>query len=489
MKSHSELFDELVEIYKTYCNNDLNLITKAYETAQLVYYNEYRLSKIPFINHCLNTAILCAEFQLDAETLAAAILHDAFTFGITKEEIVKEVGKGVADFLVNLEKIKTIRNRYLNINISEKSLYEDYLRRMILVIAKDIRVVLLRLFEKYDSIHDCEFLSNEKKEQVIKNMLDIYAPLAEMLGLFSLKTKMENVAFEKQNPLVFSKYKKILKLQKSSNAKKFEDFERKLKSDLAINNIPYVKVYGRVKGEYSFYNKVKKYIDKYHCSEADAINLIHDKIAFSLILHTENDCYLAYSLLKHKFNLIDEETDDYIKLPKPNGYKSIHTIIDLGGKNYVEVQIKTNEMHEHNEYGGASHAFYKLYGVSKVSEDKISFLKNLINWQQNLKMGNKEFTQLEATIITITPKGDVIELPIGSTVLDFAYYIHTAIGEKAVRAKVNGNLVKINQELHTGDVVEVITDRNVKGPKHEHLNFVTTKEARLIIKKKVRGKI
>ena len=465
---------------------DTNIIKKAYKFAKIVYYNENRLSGTPFLEHCLKVALQCATYKLDAVTVAAAILHDSFTFGAKKIEIESEVNFEVSEMLLKLEDIKSVRNKYPNLYLSENSLYSDYLRRLILVFGKDIRVVLIRLFEKYDSLQDCNFLPENKKNELIKNTFDIYANLAEMLGLQKLRREIEDAAFYQKDPELYNKLKKILQSNKLSNSKLFNNFNRQLKSYLALRGIKFIKIYGRVKGVYSFYKKINRYSLKYGLTAEEAANKVNDTVAFTILVDTKEDCYRIFSELKQGFKSIESESVDYIAVPKENGYQSIHIVLQVAENKFAEIQIKTEEMHNHNEFGGASHFLYKVGDTVKKSQGKINFLKKLLSWKENLKIGKTDFIEFEDTLLVITPKGEVIELPLGSTVLDFAYKIHSKLGEQAVKAKVNSRLAKLNTVLHTGDIVEIITDSKIKCPKHSHLSFVNTKKAKMYIKKHIK---
>ena len=488
MGSEDKSFKKICKLYKKYGSSDgLTLINKAYELAKVAYYKEFRFSKISFLQHSLNVALYCAKYNLDSKTISAAILHDTFNFGVTEFEVTSYVDAEVGKMLTNLEDIKTIRNRYNNLYLSEKTLYSDYLRRLIIILGKDFRVIILRLLEKYDSLKDCEYLTDQKKSQVIKNMLDIYAPLAEFLGLHRLKQKMEDLAFKKKSFKKYLKYKNFIKKSKYSNKNIIGDFEKKLKLILLKNNVDFVKVYGRKKGVYSFYKKVNRYVVQKKLTTSAAVNAIRDKIAFSIITKNVDDCYKVFGLINNSFKVLHSQTDDYIVKPKSNGYKAIHLIIELKKNLFVEIQIKTNEMHKTNEYGVASHAYYKMYGSnSVVNQNKIMFLQNLINWKDLISRGETNIKSIQDTILSITPKGDVIELPNGSTALDFAYKIHTTLGDKAVRAKINSKLSKLNTPLKTGDIVEIFEDTKSKGPKPYFLSYAKTKEAKLHIKKRLK---
>lgn len=467
----------------------VEVIDKAYNFAKLVYFGEKRLSGKPWISHSLNTALECANVQGDKYSVAAAILHDAYKFGATEEEVKQEVGDEVALILSNLESIKSIRQKFKGLNIEEKSLYNEYLRRVTIAVSSDVRVIIIRLCEKLVGLKDAKDLPKDKQADVYKNAFDIYAPLSDMLGLWVIRSKIENRAFKGSKPKTYDKFKKLLKRHKASTQKTFDRFVKKLKVDLKTEGINYIDLFGRVKSPYSFYKKTLRYADKKRVSVSQAIPMVEDKVAFTILVESVDDCYKTLALINQKYNYLSDRVDDYIKNPKPNGYKSLQTTIELTPKNFIEIQIKTPQMHEYNEFGPASHVYYKLYGdKQKVSQQKLEVLKNLVKWKNTLGSSDGyNIKNADTNILTFTPKGDVIELPKQSTPVDFAYHIHTKLGHTCVKAIINEKLCTLNTKLNSGDVVKILTDKHRKGPSRDWLNIVKSREAKHAIKKYLRN--
>jgi RelA/SpoT family (p)ppGpp synthetase len=466
-------------------------LARAYDFAKMAYYKEKRLSKRSILNHALNASLISAKVGADKTTVIAAILHDVYLYGASYSEVCDFASQDVADLLNNYLHIRNLREKYKNIN-AESQVYNEYIRRLILTFASDIRAVIVRLAEKVDSLSDVEYLPNEKQKVIFENTHKIYAPLAELIGLYALKQQLEETAFLKEKPKAYKKYSKILNSHKVSNQANFDRFYKKLLSELSLSKVDFVEVKGRVKNPYSFYKKVKKYEKSKKISNYEAANKVLDKVAYHIVCKSVEDCYKALDVIHTKYQFVQQEFDDYIKSPKPNGYKAIHTIVDVNTKTYVEVQIKTLEMHQFNEYGPASHTYYKMYGSSKqVDEKKVETIKNLVGWKDNL-LKNKGFStdQIHSTILTITPHGDVIELQKGSTPIDFAYKVHSKIGDKATGAFVNDKHVALDYNLSDGDVVNIITKANAE-PNYKWLEFVATKDAKIHIKRKLKklGKI
>lgn len=462
------------------------IIESAYKLAEIVYFEEYRINNEPWINHSLRIAKYLAKLKLDAITISAALLHDSLTFGLSINEIAQDVHPEVADLVQNINNLKAIRGKGTKGKAGGNQ--EEYLRRLILSAGKDIRAVIIRLVEKLDSLSTVACLPEEKKQISLRNALDLYAPLAEQIGLSGLKSDLEDIAFSNIDPTNYKRLKNILDSHPVTSRVYIRGVSDLIKQLLSERNIGIVDYLGRKKRVYSFYNKILRYQKVFNISEQKAIEEVHDKVAFRVILETVEDCYKVLDVLHSNFKYSPENFDDYIAKPKPNGYKSLQTSLELLDGHFAEVQIRTAEMHEHNEFGLASHILYKLSnGKSNIPpEQKIDGLKRLLVWKQNVLTKEKlgvNIGEVEKSVFVFTPKGDLIELPTQSTVLDFAYMVHTDIGSKAARAKVNSKIKPLSYTPSNSDVIEIICDIRKKGPSRDQLKFVNTKEARMHIKK------
>lgn len=466
------------------------LVEKAYNLAQLAYYGEKRLNKEDWIEHSLRIAEYLTDLGVDTITISAGLLHDVMSFGVTKEEIASEVDEDVAELVDKVTNLKEIKGK--GIRFASGGAQEEYLRRLILAAAKDMRAVIIRLAEKLDSIETIDCLPKERRKIALKSALNLYAPLAEQIGLSKVKSEIQEKAFAKLKPVRYSSLKKILDTHPLSDERTVEDLILVIKDLLFTEKVVVKEVLGRRKQVYSLHDKAKRYSTQFRIEESKAIEIIRDKVAFRVILHNIEDCYRALDVIHTHFNHIPEELDDYISKPRPNGYQSLQTSVELLPGHYGEIQIRTTEMHEHAEFGPASHILYKLNKSSSkmAPKEKIKMLQHLLSWKTDILEKDKkgvDIQNIENYIFVFTPKGDLIELPRESSVLDFAYNLHTVIGNKAVRAKVNGHLKPLSHKLENGDVIEIVCDSRKKGPNRSHLDFVKSKVARLHIKKHLRG--
>jgi len=478
------------KINNCYLQNHKESIEKdlknAYQFAKMAYFGEVRKSGRTSLEHGLSTAEYVSKYGGDKTTVLAALLHDVYLYGATFDEVESEVNLSVAELLNNYLHIQNLREKYRNMNASG-SLYSEYIRRIILVYAQDMRAVMIRLCEKIDSVSDSYGLSEKKQKNLFDNVIKIYAPLADLVGFYNIRKDLEEGVFKLAHPNEFAFYSKLINDHKVSNQKNFDRFYKKLHKDLSTSKVKYSKVFGRVKSPYSFYKKVKGYMEKYKITKQKAIEKAKDNVAYSIICNDIENCYKALDVLHTKYDWDKSEFDDYIKNPKPNGFRELQTKLEITKDTFVEVQIKTKEMHEFNEFGPASHTYYKIYGDAlTVDKKKIDTIKNLVGWKDNLLQGKGFSTsEIHSTILAITPKGDVFELEKGSTPIDFAYKVHTRVGDRAVRAVVNNKQVSLAYRIKDGDVVKIITQKN-STPKYKWLDFVKTKEARITIKKKLK---
>ena len=461
------------------------LIKKAYDLAKIAYYGEKRLSGGDWIDHALATTKIVVGLKMDTSSICAAVLHDCYKFGVNPEEIEKELNAEIRGILDNLYSIKNIKGKYKG-EYTDVA-YSEYLRRLLVTSAKDVRAIVIRLAEKLNSLRTIEELSSEIQKNAVEKAMEIYAPLAEQIGVYDLKWQLEDLAYKLKHPNSYNRHKNIIDSHAFAS---LEDIDR-LVSDISIKlkerGIEFDRIFGRIKKVYSFKKKIDRHIYKYGVSEHEAGEAIKDKVAFMILVNTVEDCYKALDVIHRLYDHDPGSFDDYIRSPKPNGYKSLQTCIEIEAKHFIEVQIRTVEMNEYNEWGPASHYFYKMTGgSSKVSgERKIQTLRQLLKWRDSLlhDKAGVNIEEAEDCIFVFTPKGDIIELPKGSTPIDFAYKIHTNLGDKIGKVLVNGALKSLDCELKSGDVVQVYMNKQRSGPNRDWLNFVKAKEARIAIKK------
>jgi guanosine-3',5'-bis(diphosphate) 3'-pyrophosphohydrolase len=463
---------------------DLVLVKKAYEFADAAHTGEKRLNGEPLIDHCLAVALLLTDLKMDEKTIAAALLHDVLEHtNITKNDLEKDFGETVANLVDGVTVIKSVKTK-----TGEKYEVEN-LRKLLLATAKDVRVVLVRLAEKLDNLKTIDSLLPDKQKAVISKVFDIYAPLAERLGVHHLKWQLEDLAFKFQNHPEHTRIQNYLAETREEREKYIKKVSQILSAELQKAGID-ADVFGRPKHFYSIYKKLLKYQKEGSTSNLEKIL---DKLAVMVLVETADDCYRALAIVHQLFRPLDHEFDDYIAHPKPNGYRALHTTVFGPGGKVVEVQIKTHEMHEYNDFGPASHIYYKEAGKREVlPTERLSWLKNLVQWQNDLGTA-EEFEQalkidvFGDRIFVFTPKGDVLDLPKEATPVDFAYAVHTELGDSCVGAKVDGKLAPLDYQLQTNQMVEILTSKNKKKPSADWLKFIKTQSARSQIRKSLRS--
>lgn len=459
---------------------NLKLLKKAYQFADAAHTGERRLSGEPLINHCLAVAALLTELKMDEKTLAAALLHDVLEkTDLTKKDLEKEFGKTVAELVDGVTVIKKVKTK-----TGEKYEVEN-LRKLLLATAKDVRVVLIRLAEKLHNLQTIDSLPKEKQKIVISKVFDIYAPLAERLGVHHFKWQLEDWAFKFQNHKEHTRIQNYLAETLEEREGYIKKVVKKLSEELKKVGTD-AEVYGRLKHFYSMYKKLLKYQKE---GEPADLEKILDKLAIMILVGTVDECYKTLGIVHQLFRPLDREFDDYIAHPKPNGYRAIHTTVLGPEGKVVEVQIKTHKMHEYNEFGPASHTYYKEVGKREVlPTNRLSWLKSLVEWQEEVKSekGFEKALKIDVfgdRVFVFTPKGDVLDLPKGATPVDFAYAVHTELGDSCVGAKVDGKLAPLNCQLQTNQVVEILTSKNKKQPSSDWLKSAKTQAARSKIRK------
>ncbi|RJR23842.1 bifunctional (p)ppGpp synthetase/guanosine-3',5'-bis(diphosphate) 3'-pyrophosphohydrolase [Candidatus Microgenomates bacterium] len=472
---------------------DFGLIEKAYSFAQSAHSSQKRLSGDPFFVHPLAVANILADYKLDTISIVAGFLHDTLEdCEVSKEEIEKEFGESVLEIVEGVTKIGEISLR----GSSEESFVEN-LRKMLLAMSKDLRVILVRLADRYHNMQTLQYLPPEKRIKNAKETLEVYAPLAERLGMGEMKGSLEDLAF----PYVYPEEYKWLIEHSRPYYKKAEEFlekaTREVYKKLAEDGIR-VKITSRSKHLYSLWRKLlRPEIDK-------DINRVYDLVAMRILTDSVRDCYATLGIVHSLWKPIPAiGIRDFIAQPKPNGYRSIHTTVFSFKERITEVQIRTFEMHEEAEYGVAAHWQYaeaKTKGVSGrkleagvfTAPDKLSWVKQLVVWQNEV-VDSKEFLEalrfdaLTHRIFIFSPKGDVYDLPEGATPVDFAYAVHSDLGNQTYGSLVNGKMVSLDHKLKSGDMVEIIKKEGVK-PSEKWLRFVTTQLAKNRISRYLREK-
>ena len=446
------------------------MIKKAYEFAKKAHSKQKRESGESYIIHPLNVALILANMRPDAESYAAALLHDVVEdTSVTLDDIKKEFGENVALLVNGVTKLKG-----MNYFSSEDAKLEN-LRKMFLSMASDVRVVLIKLSDRLHNMRTLFFLPPDKQKRIAKETMDIYVPLAHRLGIYTIKWELEDLSFRYLDPENYYTLAKKVARKRSEREKFVNDIMEELRVLMKEQKIK-AEISGRPKNLYSIYRKIKR--DKKSFDE------IYDLTAVRIIVLTIPECYQVLGILHSLYKPIPGRVKDYIAMPKPNGYRSLHTTVITKSGEPLEIQIRTREMHKHDEIGIAAHWKYKEgVQLDKNYESKLTWLRQIIDWQKEVN-STKEFVErikddlFSEEVLVFTPKGDVIDLPIGATPIDFAYRIHTDIGNYCVGAKVNGVIVPLETKLKTGDRVEILTSKSSTGPKLDWLQFVKTSSAR-----------
>lgn len=453
---------------------NLKRIEKAYEFAKAAHEGQLRKSGEAYINHPLGTALTLAEMQLNEDIVIAGLLHDIpEDTNVSLEEIKKHFGSDVASIVKGITKIGTIKYRGME-------RYAENLRKMFVAIAKDLRVVIVKFADRLYNLKTLHALPKEKQLRIATETLEIYAPIAGRLGMGEMKDQLEDEGFRYALPEEYTRLRNLIIdkfFEKNQLVKKhIKIVERELKKA----GIEYIEVQGRAKRLYSLYKKLLRYNND--------IEKIYDLVALRIIVKTVADCYAALGIVHKRWSPLKGRIKDYISQPKPNGYQSLHTTVFTDDGNVLEIQIRTLNMHTEAEYGIAAHWQYKTNG--RLPIEKIKWIKELAEWQNGFS-DHREYLEslkdikldiLQNRIFVFTPKGDVIELPENATPVDFAYLIHTDIGNTATGALINGKMTSLDSLLKNADVVEIITDKRRKNPNPDWAKFVKTQLARARIR-------
>ncbi len=462
--------------------NDRSLIERAYLKAEAAHAGVLRKSGEPYFTHPVAVAQILAEMKLDSEAIAAALLHDVVEdTSITEEEIEREFGKTVADIVRGVTKIAMMSIKEPDKKGRNADRELEYIRKMTMAMGDDIRVMLVKLADRLHNMRTLGFMKPEKQAKIAQETLDIFAPLANRLGMWQFKWELEDLSFRYLQPEAYKKIAESIDERRVDREKYMGDVSNQLRQELEKHGITQVKISGRPKHNYSIYKKMVR--------KGVPFEEVYDVRAVRVIVNTIPECYMALGYVHNLWHPIPGEFDDYIAAPKDNFYQSLHTAVIDDRGNTLEVQIRTLDMHEHAEYGVAAHWRYKEGGKGAPDqnfEDRIAYLRRLLEVTEDKEDAQSYVDSMRTDVFqnrvyAFTPKGDIIDLPAGATPVDFAYHIHTDIGHRCRGARVNGKLVGLEYVLRSGDRVEILTT-NRGGPSLDWLNpnhgFVNTARAR-----------
>ena len=471
-------FNQLKEKAEAYLPAErVAVVEEAYQFAAEAHQGQMRLSGDPYVEHPVQTAMILAELQLDAASLAAALLHDVpENCGIPIEKIKDKFGLEISRLVDGVTKLGKVS--WQAAGTAPRETQAENLRKMLVAMAEDLRVVFIKLADRLHNMRTLDALAPEKQQSVAQETLEIYAPLAHRLGIWELKWHLEDLAFQYLEPGKFRRIVTLLAARRAQRENFIAQVTDILKKELDKAGLR-AELSGRPKHIYSIHQKMERGRD---------FNDIYDLLALRVLVNTVPDCYSVVGIIHSLWHPVPEEFDDYIASPKPNGYQSLHTAVMCFGTTPLEVQIRTREMNHNDEYGVAAHWRYKQGQKADLHfEEKVGWLRQLIEWHRELS-GSEEFLESVKTDIFIdqvfvyTPKGDIKDLPRGSAPLDFAYRVHTELGHRCIGAKVNGRLVPLDYELKNGDVVDIMSTKGEKGPSldwlNPHLGFVRTSHAK-----------
>ena len=471
------LYQDLIDsIHRYHPSDDISMVEKAYRLAYDAHKEQKRKSGEPYIIHPLCVAIILADLELDKETIVAGILHDVVEDTVmTTAGVAEQFGNEVALLVDGVTKLTNI-----NWDKDKVEMQAENLRKMFLAMAKDIRVILVKLADRLHNMRTLQYMKPEKQKEKAKETMEIYAPIADRLGISRIKTELDDLALKYLEPDVYYDLAEKISLRKDSREAFVKSIVDEVKSHMDDAGIE-CKVDGRVKHFFSIYKKMVK--------QNKTLDQIYDLFAVRIIVDTVKDCYGALGVIHEMYKPIPGRFKDYIAMPKINNYQSLHTTLIGSSGRPFEIQIRTYEMHRVAEYGIAAHWKYKQSGSTKAAmdsaEEKLSWLRQILEWQKDMS-DNKEFLDslksdldlFSDSVFCFTPSGDVKNLPSGSTPIDFAYSIHSAVGNKMVGAKANGVLVNIDYVIKNGDRIEILTSQNSKGPSRDWLKIVKSTQAK-----------
>jgi len=470
--------DELLKKFREYSSQDTTALEYAWNYSSEAHQGQKRASGEMYFVHCAAVAEILVDYKMDQETVAAGLLHDVLEdTKIPHETFKKEFGEEIYALVAGVTKIETLKFSSRDVAQAENW------RKMILATAKDIRVIVIKLADRLHNMRTLNFLTREKQLEISHETLSLYAPLAQRLGIFQLKSELEDLSFKYLHPDEYQSLLTKVQLRYVMREKLLEDFKTSVEKHLGGTQIPH-RVLSRAKNLYSIYRKMQR--------QEKPFEEIQDALGVRVITDTIINCYALLGTVHSVFKPVAGSFTDYIAVPKMNLYQSLHTSVMAASGEIIEIQIRTEEMHRTSEYGIAAHWRYKLgeKGADHHLDEKLNWLRQWMEWLQDLS-SPREFiesfkTDLELDQIFIfTPKGDVKPLPVGATPLDFAFAIHTDIGNTCIGAKVNNKMARLDAPLKSGDICEIVTRKN-SAPKKDWLSLVKTAGARSHIRKYLR---
>ena len=477
--SPSVLYEELISsVQKYHPSTDISMIEKAYRIARDAHEGQVRKSGEPYIIHPLCVGIILADLELDKETIVAGLLHDVVEDTVmTTEEITQEFGAEVALLVDGVTKLGQ-----LNYSADKVEVQAENLRKMFLAMAKDIRVILIKLADRLHNMRTLKYMPPHKQKEKARETMDIYAPIAQRLGISKVKIELDDLSLKYLEPEGYYDLVEKINLRRSEREAFVSEIVNGVRDQIENAGI-HAQIDGRVKHFFSIYKKM--------VNQDKTLDQIYDLFAVRIIVDTVKDCYASLGIIHEMYKPIPGRFKDYIAMPKPNMYQSLHTTLIGPNGQPFEIQIRTFEMHRTAEYGIAAHWKYKeasnssKANVTQQEEEKMSWLRQILEWQRDMS-DNKEFLSLlksdldlfSESVYCFTPAGDVKTLPNGSTPIDFAYNVHSAVGNKMVGARVNGKLVPIDYVIKNGDRIEIITSQNSKGPSRDWLKVVKSTQAK-----------
>lgn len=468
------MLDRLIDSIKKYNKNtNIELIEKAFNLAKEKHKGQVRNSGEEYIIHPVEVSIILASLEMDDETICAGLMHDVLEdTDYTKEEMESKFGKEITALVDGVTKLKNLKYK-----TKEETQIEN-IRKMVLAMANDIRVIIIKLADRLHNMRTLEYKTREKQIYTATETIEIYVPIAHRLGINTIKWELEDLCLRYLDPVSYYSVAQQIDQKRSEREKIIKIIINKLSAEISKLNFEFT-ITGRPKGIYSIYNKMKK--------QDTTIDNIFDLIAVRVIVDDINQCYAVLGIVHNMYKPIPGRFKDYIAMPKPNFYQSLHTTV-IGEKGQVfEVQIRTKEMHKNAEFGIANHWQYKE-GKKKASnfDNRLNWIRQLIEWGKDTSayefMDSFKGDLFNDEVYVFTPKGDVIDLPSGATPIDFAYRVHSEVGNKTVGAKVNGKIVPLSYKLKTGDIISIMTSKNSTGPNLDWLEFVVSSHAKNKIK-------
>ena len=469
------------------------LIREAYDFAKTAHEGQLRRSGEPYITHCLHAAKILAETGMDATTIAAGLLHDVpEDTAVTIKEIKEKFSEEVAYLVNGITKLGKIRLRG-----SKEEYYLENLRRMFLAMTQDIRVVIVKLADRLHNMRTLEHVPAEKRERIARETFEIYSPIANRLGIGEIKSELEDLCFQYLDPKHCALTKQIQETYLAEGKEYIEETSKLIRNVLKKEKIEVVDIHGRTKNLYRLFKKLERH-------DMD-ITRIYDLVAIRIIVPEVTDCYEALGIIHREYRPMVGRIKDYISLPKPNGYQSLHTTIFGPKGRIVEVQIRTQKMHNEAELGIAAHWLYaeeanrgwrslfrkKVKPVDPTRD--LTWVRQLQEWQRDMGRDDQEFMHglkidfFKNHIFAFTPRGDIIDLPEEGTPIDFAYSIHSEIGDSAAGAKADGKIIPLDQPIENGQVIEILTEKNKKKASRDWLSFVKTSNAKSHIRRSLRN--